>query len=93
MRHEGLRSAATTTIVAAGRISPKSSPWTFPTASQSAACVRYMRVRTTSPNLTLHGVDADRGLLLIKGAVPGPSGGLVLVRSAVKSPASSQGDR
>jgi large subunit ribosomal protein L3 len=44
-------------------------------------------VRTTAPNLTLHRVDADRGLLLIKGAVPGPSGGLVLVRSAVKSPA------
>jgi large subunit ribosomal protein L3 len=42
-------------------------------------------VRTTSPNLTLHGVDTDRGLLLIKGAVPGPSGGLVLVRSAVKT--------
>jgi len=37
-------------------------------------------------NLTLHAVDADRGLLLIKGAVPGPAGGLVLVRSAVKSP-------
>ena len=44
-------------------------------------------VRTTAPNLTLHRVDADRGLLLIKGAVPGPSGGLVLVRSAVKAPA------
>ena len=42
--------------------------------------------RTTVLNLTLHGVDADRGLLLIKGAVPGPAGGLVLVRSAVKSP-------
>jgi large subunit ribosomal protein L3 len=42
--------------------------------------------RTTAPNLTLHGVDADRGLLLIKGAVPGPAGGLVLVRSAVKTP-------
>jgi large subunit ribosomal protein L3 len=42
--------------------------------------------RTTVMNLTLHGVDADRGLLLIKGAVPGPAGGLVLVRSAVKSP-------
>ena len=46
-------------------------------------------VRTTAPNLTLHGVDAGRGLLLIKGAVPGPSGGLVLVRSAVKTPATS----
>ena len=42
--------------------------------------------RTTVPRLTLHGVDTDRGLLLIKGAVPGPSGGLVLVRSAAKTP-------
>ena len=42
--------------------------------------------RTTVLNLTLHGIDADRGLLLIKGAVPGPAGGLVLVRSAVKTP-------
>jgi large subunit ribosomal protein L3 len=41
--------------------------------------------RTTSSNLTLHGIDADRGLLLIKGAVPGPAGGLVLVRNAAKS--------
>jgi large subunit ribosomal protein L3 len=47
-------------------------------------------VRTTSANLTLHGVDADRGLLLIKGAVPGPAGGLVLVRTAVKTPAMSR---
>jgi len=43
-------------------------------------------VRTTAPRLTLHGVDTERGLLLIKGAVPGPKGGLVLVRSAVKIP-------
>jgi large subunit ribosomal protein L3 len=42
--------------------------------------------RTTAPSLTLHRVDAGRGLLLIKGAVPGPKGGLVLVRSAVKTP-------
>jgi large subunit ribosomal protein L3 len=47
-------------------------------------------VRTTSANLTVHGVDADRGLLLIKGAVPGPAGGLVLVRTAVKTPAMSR---
>jgi large subunit ribosomal protein L3 len=47
-------------------------------------------VRTTSMNLTVHGVDTDRGLLLIKGAVPGPAGGLVLVRSAVKTPAVSR---
>ena len=42
--------------------------------------------RTTVLNLTLHGVDTDKGLLLIKGAVPGPAGCLVLVRTAVKSP-------
>ena len=35
-------------------------------------------------SLTVHAVDAERGLLLIKGAVPGPKGGLVLVRSASK---------
>jgi large subunit ribosomal protein L3 len=29
-------------------------------------------------------VDAERGLLLIQGAVPGPRGGMVLVRTAVK---------
>ena len=47
-------------------------------------------VRTTALNLTVHGVDTDRGLLLIKGAVPGANGGLVLVRSAVKTPALSR---
>jgi large subunit ribosomal protein L3 len=45
--------------------------------------------RTTAQNLTLHGIDSGRGLLLIKGAVPGPAGGLVLVRSAVKTPATT----
>jgi large subunit ribosomal protein L3 len=40
--------------------------------------------RQTTQNLTVHAVDAERGLLLIKGAVPGPRGGLVLVRTAAK---------
>jgi large subunit ribosomal protein L3 len=35
-------------------------------------------------NLTVHDVDAEKNLLLIKGAVPGPNGGVVLVRDAVK---------
>ena len=39
--------------------------------------------RTTTLNLTVHAVDAEQGLLLIKGAVPGPTGGLVLVRTAI----------
>jgi large subunit ribosomal protein L3 len=38
----------------------------------------------TTQSLTVHKVDTERGLLLIKGAIPGPKGGLVLVRSAVK---------
>ena len=41
--------------------------------------------RTTTLGLTVHKVDAEQGLLLIKGAVPGPVGGLVMVRTAVKS--------
>jgi large subunit ribosomal protein L3 len=40
--------------------------------------------RQTTQNLTVHAVDADKGLLLIKGAVPGPRGGTVLVRTAAK---------
>jgi len=45
---------------------------------------RMGNVRVTSQNLTVHRVDADSGLLLIKGAVPGPKGGLVLVKTAAK---------
>jgi large subunit ribosomal protein L3 len=44
-------------------------------------------VRTTMPLLTVHAVDSERGLLLIRGAVPGAKGSLVLVRSAAKQPA------
>ena len=40
--------------------------------------------RVTTLNLTLHSVDLEKGLLLIKGAVPGPKGQLVFVRNAVK---------
>jgi large subunit ribosomal protein L3 len=47
--------------------------------------------RTTVLNLTLHSLDAEKGLLLIRGAVPGPTGGLVLVRNAVKAPLGAGG--
>jgi large subunit ribosomal protein L3 len=40
--------------------------------------------RVTAQNLTIHSVDAENGLLLVKGAVPGPKGSVVLVRTAVK---------
>jgi large subunit ribosomal protein L3 len=40
--------------------------------------------RHTTQNLTVHAVDAEKSLLLIKGAVPGARGSVVLVRTAVK---------
>ncbi|SFN94354.1 50S ribosomal protein L3 [Amycolatopsis rubida] len=40
--------------------------------------------RVTTQGLTVHAVRAEDGLLLIKGAVPGPKGGLLFVRSAAK---------
>jgi large subunit ribosomal protein L3 len=40
--------------------------------------------RVTVQNLTVQGIDADKGLLLIKGAIPGPNGGVVLVKTAAK---------
>jgi large subunit ribosomal protein L3 len=43
--------------------------------------------RVTILNLEVVRADVERGLLLIKGAVPGPNGTLVMVRSAVKTPA------
>jgi large subunit ribosomal protein L3 len=45
---------------------------------------RHGNARTTVQNLTVHAIDAEKNLLLIKGAVPGPNGGVVLVRDAVK---------
>jgi large subunit ribosomal protein L3 len=45
---------------------------------------RMGNVRVTTQNLTVHQVDAESGLLLIKGALPGPKGGLVLVKTAAK---------
>ena len=45
---------------------------------------RMGHVRQTTQNLTVHAVDAARGLLLVKGAIPGPKNGVVLVRSAAK---------
>jgi len=41
-------------------------------------------VRVTTQNLEIVSVDAERNLLLIKGAVPGAAGGTVMVRPSVK---------
>ena len=40
--------------------------------------------RITTQNLKVHKVDAENGVLLIKGAIPGRNGGLVVVRTAIK---------
>jgi large subunit ribosomal protein L3 len=44
-------------------------------------------VRVTTQNLEVVRVDADRGLMLVKGAVPGAKGGWVMVRDAAKAKA------
>ena len=40
--------------------------------------------QVTTQNLTVHAVDAAKGVILVKGAVPGPKGALVVLRSAAK---------
>lgn len=46
---------------------------------------QYGAARITVQNLEVVKVDADRNLLAIKGAVPGPRGGLLIIRDSVKS--------
>jgi large subunit ribosomal protein L3 len=45
---------------------------------------RMGHVKVTTQNLTVHRVDSESGLILIKGAVPGPKGGYVFLKSAAK---------
>ena len=45
---------------------------------------RMGHVTNTVQNLTVVSSDVENGILAIKGAIPGPKGGIVLVRSAVK---------
>ncbi|WP_420445443.1 50S ribosomal protein L3 [Candidatus Poriferisodalis sp.] len=42
--------------------------------------------KVTTLNLAVVEADAERGLLLVRGSVPGPKGGTVIVRNAVKAP-------
>jgi large subunit ribosomal protein L3 len=46
---------------------------------------QYGNAKVTTLSLEVVRVDAQRGLLLVKGAVPGANGALVFVRSAVKA--------
>ncbi|WP_066368950.1 50S ribosomal protein L3 [Herbidospora mongoliensis] len=45
---------------------------------------RMGNIRTTIQSLKVHAVDAEKGLILIKGAIPGANGSLVLIRTAAK---------
>ncbi|HHW82413.1 MAG TPA: 50S ribosomal protein L3 [Actinomycetales bacterium] len=45
---------------------------------------RMGNARTTVQNLRIQAVDAEKGYLLVAGAIPGPKGGVVVIRSAVK---------
>jgi large subunit ribosomal protein L3 len=42
-------------------------------------------VRYTVQNLTIQAIDPENNLILVKGAIPGPKGALVLLRSAAKA--------
>ncbi len=42
------------------------------------------RDSVTTQNIVVHAVDTEKGLILLKGAVPGPKGSLVVLRSAAK---------
>jgi len=45
---------------------------------------RMGNARRTIQNVTVHAVDVEKGFVLVKGAVPGNKGGIVLIRSAAK---------
>jgi large subunit ribosomal protein L3 len=47
---------------------------------------QYGNVRRTAQTLKVVRVDAERGLLLVRGAVPGADGGHIVVRPSVKTP-------
>jgi large subunit ribosomal protein L3 len=54
---------------------------------------RYGGGQVTTTNLEVIGVDVERHLVLVKGAVPGPRGGVVVLRTSVKNPMKAGGAR
>lgn len=47
--------------------------------------------QVTTLNLEVVSADAERGVVLVKGSVPGPRGGVVIIRNAVKARAAAEG--
>ncbi|PIE77326.1 MAG: 50S ribosomal protein L3 [Clostridiales bacterium] len=67
-------------------------PGSIGAASYPARVIKGMHMagrmgheRVTIQNLDVVKVDAERNLILVKGAIPGPKGGLVVVREAIKA--------
>ncbi len=54
---------------------------------------RYGGGPVTTTNLEVIRVDVERNLVLVKGAVPGPRGGVVVLRTSVKNPMKAGGAR
>jgi large subunit ribosomal protein L3 len=52
---------------------------------------RMGSVRYTVQNLTVQAIETEQNLILVKGAIPGPKGSLVLLRTAAKSEAKKGG--
>ena len=48
---------------------------------------RMGNVRFTAQSLTIQAIEPEQNLILVRGAIPGPKGGLVLIRTAAKSKA------
>jgi large subunit ribosomal protein L3 len=48
---------------------------------------RLGNVRYTAQGLTIQAVEPEQNLILVRGAIPGPKGALVLIRTAAKAPA------
>jgi len=47
--------------------------------------------RYTAQGLTIQAIDVEQNLILVKGAIPGPKGALVLIRTAAKAPVKKSG--
>jgi large subunit ribosomal protein L3 len=67
---------------APGSIGPGTTPGRVYKGLRMAGHMGHARV--TVQNLRVVSVDADRNLILIKGAVPGPTNGMLIVRKAIK---------
>ncbi|MDQ3930171.1 MAG: 50S ribosomal protein L3, partial [Chloroflexota bacterium] len=66
-----------------GSIGPGSTPGRVFKGTRMAG--RMGNERVTVQNLRVVSVDPERNLLLVKGAVPGPTNGMLIVRKAVKA--------